>query len=73
MTIPSKHRYAHITSLKELRQEQTHLHYKVLIAEKSMELKVVELKYELDPKRLLSHLWEPIFMWLTGVFTEKHA
>lgn len=71
MTKATNHRYAHITSLKELRQEQIHLHYKVLIAEKSMELKVVELKYELDPKRLMSHLWEPIFMWLTGVFTEK--
>lgn len=71
MTQKTNHRYAHITSLKELRQEQIHLHYKVLIAEKSMELKVVELKYELDPKRLMSHLWEPIFMWLTGVFTEK--
>lgn len=66
MTKTHSHSYAHITSLKELRQEQIKLHYKSLIAQKSMALKVMELRYEYDPKRWLSILGEKLITTLTG-------
>ncbi|MBN2743021.1 hypothetical protein LX69_02488 [Breznakibacter xylanolyticus] len=62
------HRYAHISSLKALRQEETKLHYQSLLAEKSMALKVMELRYEFDPQRWASLIGDKLFWFMTRFF-----
>ncbi len=63
--------YAHIKSLKELRQEEIKLRYQLTITEKSMALKVMELKYELDPERLMMHAWENALTFFIRLFKKE--
>lgn len=48
--------YRHITSLKELRSERSHLAYKAKYSEKQLEIRLLEIGYYLNPVRLVPSL-----------------
>ncbi len=53
--------FRQIDSFKELRMEQQRFHYRIKLAEKQLELKALQLKFDLSPTQLINRFASKTF------------
>ena len=59
MSKVQNYRYQHVDTFQELEQE---------MAEKQLEMATLEIRYQLEPRRLMSSLWKKGIQYLINLF-----
>lgn len=68
MSKVQNYRYQHVDTFQELEQEITNKQFELTLAEKQLEMATLEIRYQLEPRRLMSSLWKKGIQYLINLF-----
>jgi hypothetical protein len=68
MSTPSQNKYGHIDTFQELELEITRKQFELTLAEKQLEIATLEMRYQLDPRRLINSLWKKAIQYVLKLF-----
>jgi len=68
MSRVQNYRYQHVDTFQELEQEITNKQFELTLAEKQLEMATLEIRYQLEPRRLMSSLWKKGIQYLINLF-----
>jgi len=68
MSRVQNYRYQHVDTFQELEQEITNKQFELTLAEKQLEMTTLEIRYQLEPRRLMSSLWKKGIQYLINLF-----
>lgn len=60
--------YSHIDTFQELELEIARKQFEMTLAEKQLEIASLEMRYQLEPSRLLNSLWKKAIQYILNLF-----